>query len=135
MPTETCANCERIIGKLETPHLWKEHVVCAQCHAVLSSTPAETAPYPEACAMPTSAELEADLAEHSAEAYQQRRSTAVPAYIPTKPETSLGITRKQAWLIIIVGLLLAPAVVGIPLIIWGGLAEHNIIHERKRRGF
>ena len=31
--TETCANCGTAIGKLETPCVWQEHVVCAACHA------------------------------------------------------------------------------------------------------
>jgi hypothetical protein len=25
-----------MIGRLETPHVWDEHVVCAECHAALS---------------------------------------------------------------------------------------------------
>ena len=33
---EHCANCGRPIGKLETPHLFQEHVVCAECEARLS---------------------------------------------------------------------------------------------------
>ena len=28
---ETCANCGAQIGKLETPHLWREQIVCAPC--------------------------------------------------------------------------------------------------------
>jgi membrane protein YdbS with pleckstrin-like domain len=33
-----CANCGNQIGKLETPFLWQEHVVCQLCHAKLSQT-------------------------------------------------------------------------------------------------
>ena len=33
---ETCANCGRAIGKLETPHLWQQQVVCEQCVNQLS---------------------------------------------------------------------------------------------------
>ena len=29
---ELCSNCGRQIGKLETPHLWLDQVVCAECH-------------------------------------------------------------------------------------------------------
>ena len=36
--SETCANCGRKIGRLETPHVWKENIVCAQCHRVLETT-------------------------------------------------------------------------------------------------
>lgn len=28
---ETCDNCGYTIGKLETPHVWQGHVVCADC--------------------------------------------------------------------------------------------------------
>ena len=33
---ETCANCGRVIGKLETPMVWKENVVCPECFGRLS---------------------------------------------------------------------------------------------------
>lgn len=33
---ETCQNCERVIGKLETPSVWKDHIVCAECYAKLA---------------------------------------------------------------------------------------------------
>lgn len=39
---ERCANCERQIGNLETPYLWQERVVCAECHSRLS--PAKVMP-------------------------------------------------------------------------------------------
>lgn len=29
---EKCANCGHVIGRLETPHIWQEQVVCAPCH-------------------------------------------------------------------------------------------------------
>jgi hypothetical protein len=40
---ETCENCHKAIGALETPHLWRQHVVCAKCHRELAdgSTPAQ----------------------------------------------------------------------------------------------
>lgn len=34
---ETCANCGHTIGKLEIPMLWREEIVCADCHNRLSS--------------------------------------------------------------------------------------------------
>lgn len=34
---EICSNCEARIGKLETPQVWEEHVVCEACHAKLSA--------------------------------------------------------------------------------------------------
>lgn len=33
---DACANCGREIGALETPHVWRENVVCALCHGVLT---------------------------------------------------------------------------------------------------
>lgn len=35
--TETCANCSRVIGKLETAHLWEGNVVCAACRKRLDN--------------------------------------------------------------------------------------------------
>ena len=32
---EACENCGRKIGKLETPMVWQEQVVCRECHKVL----------------------------------------------------------------------------------------------------
>ena len=29
--TDKCENCGRSIGNLETPHVWQDHVVCADC--------------------------------------------------------------------------------------------------------
>jgi hypothetical protein len=36
---EKCQNCERPIGNLETPMLWEDAVVCAECHSKLSTKP------------------------------------------------------------------------------------------------
>ncbi|HEX8324341.1 MAG TPA: hypothetical protein VF595_10555 [Tepidisphaeraceae bacterium] len=33
---EKCANCDRVIGKLETPFIFDEDTVCQQCHHVLT---------------------------------------------------------------------------------------------------
>ena len=43
--SETCENCGRQIGNLETPHVFRGHVVCADCDAKLrsdDSTPTPT---------------------------------------------------------------------------------------------
>jgi hypothetical protein len=32
---EKCANCDRTIGKLEQPCVWKDDVVCPECYARL----------------------------------------------------------------------------------------------------
>lgn len=31
-----CTNCGTMIGRLETPHLWGEHIVCAACYQRLA---------------------------------------------------------------------------------------------------
>jgi hypothetical protein len=46
--TETSANCGASIGKLETPHLWSEQIVCAACYKKLAgelTTRADTIDY------------------------------------------------------------------------------------------
>jgi len=50
----TCENCGRTIGNLETPSVYKEHVVCGDCYARLIPTATvaipqatESAPLPE----------------------------------------------------------------------------------------
>ncbi len=35
MENEICSNCGALIGQLETPEVWKDHVVCSACHARL----------------------------------------------------------------------------------------------------
>src|SRR5277367_5745879 len=35
-PVDRCVNCGTAIGKLETPMVWEEEVVCVECHAKLS---------------------------------------------------------------------------------------------------
>ena len=35
--TETCANCDATIGRLETAHLWHDQVVCGKCIKILRS--------------------------------------------------------------------------------------------------
>lgn len=49
---ETCANCGRVIGKLESPFLWRESIVCQECHGRLSL------PQPVLEALPREAYLE-----------------------------------------------------------------------------
>jgi len=37
-PNDKCENCGRAIGRLETPQIWQEHVVCNQCAKTLRNT-------------------------------------------------------------------------------------------------
>ncbi len=36
--SEECQNCGRVIGKLETPNVWNENIVCKACHKQLVDT-------------------------------------------------------------------------------------------------
>ena len=42
-PKETCANCDRIVGRLEDVFVWKDSTVCSECYQRLSAadTPKE----------------------------------------------------------------------------------------------
>jgi hypothetical protein len=41
---ETCADCGEIVGRLETPYVWKNEVVCQACYARLSRPADRPAP-------------------------------------------------------------------------------------------
>lgn len=64
---ETCDNCGRVIGKLETPYVHGEHVVCADCYqrlhpqpqAVAYATPPQYAPQHAAAPHPPVQTIEA----------------------------------------------------------------------------
>ena len=34
---ERCENCSAPIGKLESPQIWNDHIVCTDCHRKLSA--------------------------------------------------------------------------------------------------
>src|ERR1700722_9356459 len=53
---ETCENCGATIGKLETPNVWKEHVVCGACYRKLSSKETEELFQPIAAPRPRQVE-------------------------------------------------------------------------------
>jgi hypothetical protein len=36
---DICENCNRTIGKLETAHVWQNHIVCPSCHSQLAKNP------------------------------------------------------------------------------------------------
>ena len=38
IPQELCENCGTGIGKLETPQIWKNHVICSTCYSKLAKT-------------------------------------------------------------------------------------------------
>jgi hypothetical protein len=102
---ETCANCGRTIGKLETPHVHNEHVVCAECHGRLGGA------------------MHAPGAQGAPVAAVQREAGEYRA---------LGLnSRGAAWGIAIVGLLLSPLIIGIPLLVWGAVADSMIVKHQK----
>lgn len=80
---DTCENCGRVFGKLETRQLLGDHVVCIDCIDRLRPRDTEPLPY-----------------------------------------RALGLeTRGAAWMIAIIGFCLSPAIIGIPLAIWGVVAD------------
>ena len=46
-PVQSCANCGRTIGRLETPWHWAGHVVCQECASRLSPPDEQTATAPQ----------------------------------------------------------------------------------------
>ena len=50
--SETCENCGRTIGKLETPHVWKENIVCRDCNSKLREIACASTALPDAIVTP-----------------------------------------------------------------------------------
>lgn len=103
---ETCENCGRQIGNLETPHLWQGKIVCIGCANTLAQS------------------------SHSPTGLH-----AMPA--PREGEyTALGLnSKKTAVAVSVVGAFLSPALVGIPLLVWG-LISYNMLkrHQAEASG-
>lgn len=68
--TDTCENCGNPIGKLETPFVWQDHAVCAECHEKLNRptiataerlTPADAIGQPSVHLMPIHAVMQSPL--------------------------------------------------------------------------
>ncbi|HEX4124410.1 MAG TPA: hypothetical protein VHY37_06765 [Tepidisphaeraceae bacterium] len=49
---ETCTQCGGAIGEVGTPHVWKDRIVCAACHARLRAGRERAASAPPAPAVP-----------------------------------------------------------------------------------
>lgn len=62
---EICANCDRAIGRLETPMVWQESIVCAECFNRLGQSPAQAVAAHEIVAsLPlTEADLRSEMLE------------------------------------------------------------------------
>lgn len=73
---EQCANCERVIGKLETAHLHGDQVVCEQCKKQLESS----APIPPQT-----------LIGSFLEGFRSKKSKQPPKKLSAKQGTLLGI--------------------------------------------
>jgi hypothetical protein len=58
---ETCLNCNRSIGQLETAHVWREQIVCVECLGRLRSSEIGYAP-----AAPTLADVMRSVADPDA---------------------------------------------------------------------
>ncbi len=48
---------------------------------------------------------------------------------------ALGLeSRGVGWMLIVIGLILSPIIIGIPLIVWGGVSVHMLKAHEKSRG-
>jgi len=83
MQTETCQNCRRTIGNLETRHLFNGNVVCAQCDAQLRSSQAQTTTLPHTAA--TSSPASVAQAHTHTQASERVLIEVHPAMFRSKP--------------------------------------------------
>jgi hypothetical protein len=80
---ERCENCGSVIGKLETPHVWRNSIVCRTCAARLHSAPARPVlplktgspvwPVVLACCVVIGGLIAAVVFSHAKEADKERR--------------------------------------------------------------
>lgn len=104
---ETCENCHRQIGDLEAPYLFKQHVVCKECHGRLSGqygTPTTCPPEAQAPPIPPPSRISVTTSEY--EQYPSQTGTRSPTENgwPTKALVALGVIVAVATLIITVAL-------------------------------
>lgn len=101
---ETCKNCGKSIGALQTAHLVNDLTYCDVCAPAMrrkASASANPIPY------------------------------ASPGRPAGPTPRMLGLSVGESWIVGIVGLLLAPAMVGIPLVIWAWLAQRRHVEAKK----
>ena len=100
---ETCANCQRTIGKLETPELWEESVVCHACHELLAkAAPATPTPVPENVSEPWPANVcpscgSGDVQKASV-AHASGTSTSVGVIGGSNDFSAIGVGQSQTHL-------------------------------------
>jgi hypothetical protein len=55
----------------------------------------------------------------------------LPIAQPEMEYRALGLSsRKTAFWVVIIGLFLSPALVGIPMVVWGAIADHMIYNHQ-----
>lgn len=89
--TETCANCDARIGRLETPHLWGDRIVCGACHAKLSKPAgAQTDPAGSSAPLNIYTDAEVSIASNvlnfSGTTYPLSALTSVSMHILQRPK-------------------------------------------------
>jgi hypothetical protein len=129
---ESCENCGAAIGNLETPGLWKDHVVCASCYARL------TAPESTSTDALKRADLEA-IRNEASRVYEQSRayeSSRLRGGIPPKknPDGSYKGMATAAFILSICGLFCFGFITGILAIIFGGVALSGMSRTGDRAG-
>jgi len=110
---ETCANCDRRIGRLEQPFQWQGHTVCPECHGRLSQAAAGTSP--ATAAAPASAAAAPAEPAATSEKVEWTARPAVILYMPVYAAVAilcltavvLAFYIQWAWITVSIPLLLA----------------------------
>lgn len=104
MEPTICENCGRVIGALETPCVFEEHVVCAACYAILDAAAPTLEPI---------AETHRPLAYESPPQYEQR---------PYEPQLRKYVDHLFWARMILLALFLFAGMVGMTELAWVMLA-------------
>lgn len=123
---EECANCGRMIGRLETPCVFRDEVVCAECFSRLSSAIGYAAPSFRGSS--TSSVLPA--AEHT---LTDRRPSSIPVarLCPSCGSTEQAVKKAKGSTVLLIILLLFSILPG--LIYW--IAFNGYAYVCPRCGF
>jgi hypothetical protein len=116
----TCENCGAVIGKLETPSVWQDHIVCPPCYAKLTTQDSTSAGELKNAGL-EAVQNEATRIHEQSPAYEISR---LRGGIPPKknPDGSYKGMATTAFIISICGLFCFGFITGIVAIILGGVA-------------
>lgn len=78
---DKCANCDQIIGNLETPYLWQEKIVCKKCHGKLTANPVRVIAVPPPQPVPY-----ATPAQYAPPIQYQQAPPVIMQFMPAAPQ-------------------------------------------------